>query len=231
MNFASKPLNKGRVSDQVRERITDSILRGELRVGDQLPPEIELARQFGVSRVPVREAIISLEQSGLLLIKRGAGGGIFVAEPSPEPMGEVLTLMLTLGRASIAELTEARLLIEPEVAGLAARRAGPGDIKALEQTILNYSASVDGKKPRSMADMDFHMRLAEASGNTVYRLTLQSLVPLLYNSVRERSFSQQDRRHGIGDHQAIFEAVRAGDAQEAAAVMTRHVKKMVTFWK
>jgi GntR family transcriptional regulator, transcriptional repressor for pyruvate dehydrogenase complex len=231
VDFAAKPLNKGRVSDRVRDRITDSILQGELSVGDQLPSESELARQLGVSRVPVREAVISLEQSGLLLVKRGARGGVFVAEPSPEPMGEVLTLMLRLGRASIAELTEARLLIEPEVARLAAQRASAMDIEALRETIENYATSVDQKAPRSMADMDFHMRLAEASGNTVYRLTLQSLVSLLYNSVRERSFSQKDRRRGIGDHQAIFESVCAGDVEGASTAMTRHVKKMVTFWK
>ncbi|MEW5911974.1 MAG: FadR/GntR family transcriptional regulator [Thermodesulfobacteriota bacterium] len=231
MNRSFIRLRQGRVSDQIRDQITNQIIAGYLRVGDQLPSEGELARQLGVSRVPVREAVISLQQSGLLIVKRGAGGGIFVAKPSPEPMGEVLTLMLRLGRASIAELTEARLLIEPEVARLASQRAAPAHLQALQETIDRYSASVDKGEPRSLADMDFHMRLAETSRNTVLSLTLKSLVPLLYNSVRQHGFSQEDRCRGIQDHRGILAAVRSGDGAGAAQAMAEHIKRMATFWK
>jgi len=178
----------------------------------------------------VREAVISLQQSGLLIVKRGAGGGIFVAKPSPEPVGEVLTLMLRLGQASIAELTEARLLIEPEVARLASQRATPEHLRVLQETIDRYIASVDSGEPRSLADMDFHVCLAETSHNIVLSLTLKSLVPLLYNSVRRQGFSQADRRRGIRDHQAILALVRSGEGVKAARALAKHIKRMATFW-
>lgn len=231
MAWAAKRLRKGRVSDQVREHLTKLMVQGKLKIGDQLPPVGELAKQFGVSRVPVREGLISMEMSGLLTIKRGAGGGVFVAQPNAHPVSEALTLMLRLGKASIRELTEARLLIEPEVARLAALRSTAKDRRVLQETIDTYLASVEKGEPRSIRDMDFHMRLAEASHNAVYILIMQSLGPLLYNSVRQHKLTQQDRRRGIQDHQDILDAISAGRADEVSSLMAAHVSNMATFWK
>jgi len=231
MRLAGGKLNKARVSDQVRERITELILSGQLKVGDQLPSEAALASEFGVSKVPVREAIIGLQQAGLLIIKRGAGGGIFVAEPSAEPMGEVLTLMLRLGRASIKELTEARLIIETEVAYLAAQRTTEQDLEALEQTIAAYQQSLEVDEPRTIADMDFHLRLGDACGNMVLNLTLKGLVPMVYHSVRVHQFARKDRVRGIADHKQMLAALRRRDAEQARQLMRRHIERMATFWK
>ncbi len=231
MSLAIGKLNKARVSDQVRERITELIFSGQLKVGDQLPSEAALASEFGVSKVPVREAIIGLQQAGLLIIKRGAGGGIFVAEPSAEPMGEVLTLMLRLGRASIGELTEARLIIETEVAYLAAQRATEQDLDALERTIENYQKSLELDEPRTMSDMDFHLILGDACGNMVMNLALKGLVPMVYHSVRKHRLAPEDRWKGIADHERILAALRWRDAARARRLMRGHIGRMATFWK
>ena len=231
MRLANGKLYKARVSDQVRERITELIFSGQLKVGDQLPCEAELADEFGVSRVPIREALIGLEQAGLLFIKRGAGGGVFVAEPSAEPVGEVLTLMLRLGRTSVSQVTEARLIIETEVASLAAQRATEQDLLALEQTVMAYEQSLERNEPRNIADMDFHLRLGDACGNMALNMTLKGLVPMIYHSVREHSFATKDRDRGISDHKQILSALRRRDADQARQLMRNHIERMATFWK
>ncbi|BEQ13596.1 FadR/GntR family transcriptional regulator [Desulfoferula mesophila] len=221
----------GRVSDSVREQITNLILAGELKVGDRLPTESELARQLGVSKVPVREAMISLQQMGLLTSRRGAGGGVFVCEPSPEPVGEALTLMLRLGKASIADLTQARLVIEPQVAALAARLASEEDLRRLGDTITTYQQVVEEDRPRSISDLDFHLVLADACGNTVLNLISRALVPLLYTNVRRHHLPPELRTLGIDGHVEIFEAVRRHDPDSAQETMARHVAQMATYWK
>ncbi|MCB2227969.1 MAG: FadR family transcriptional regulator [Desulfarculaceae bacterium] len=231
MVLAAGKLNKARVSDQVREKVTEMIFSGQLKVGDQLPSEAALAAEFGVSKVPVREAIIGMEQAGLLTIKRGAGGGIFVAEPSTEPMGEVLTLMLRLARASIEELTEARLIIETEVAYLAAQRAQEEEIAALEETIEEYRRSLERGEPRTFSDMDFHLRLGDACNNMVLNLSLKGLVPMIYHSVRVHEFAPKDRGRGIADHQGMLDAIRQRDPGRARELMRDHITRMATFWK
>ena len=231
MNNTFRQVNNGRVSDQVRMQIKELIMAGHLHPGDQLPAEKELASQFGVSRVPVREAIISLEQFGLLEIKRGAGGGVFVATPSVEPFIDLFATMLTLGKASISELTEARLLIEPGVARFAALRAEAQDIQKLEESIECYQDVIDENAARSQADLNFHVRLAEASHNLVLNLTLKSLVHLLFKTVREHSFPKVNRQKGLEDHKNILSAVKAGDGSRAAGLMQEHVSKMVGYWK
>lgn len=229
--IALESVKQGRVSDGVREQITNLILDGKLKVGDRLPTENELARQLGVSKVPVREAMISMQQMGLLASRRGAGGGVFVCEPGPEPVGEALTLMLRLGQASISDLTQARLVIEPQVARLAAQLATPQDLARLEDTIITYQSAVERKQPRSIRDLEFHLALADACANPVFNLILRALVPLLYNNVRLRRFQPKDRKLGIAGHREIFEAVRRGDAEAAQEAMARHVAQMATFWK
>ena len=224
-------VKQGRVSDGVREQITNLILAGELKVGDRLPTENELAQQLGVSKVPVREAMISLQQMGLLTSKRGAGGGVFVCEPSPEPVGEALTLMLRLGQASIADLTQARLIIEPHVARQAAQLATPQDVVRLEETITEYQKVVEQDLPRSIHDLDFHLALADACGNPVLNLISRALVPLLYTNVRRRRLPPERRNLGIEGHHEIFEAVRRGDPDKAQEAMARHVTQMATLWK
>lgn len=224
-------VKQGRVSDGVREQITNLILAGELKVGDRLPTESELARQLGVSKVPVREAMISLQQMGLLTSRRGAGGGVFVCAPSPEPVGEALTLMLRLGQASIADLTQARLAIEPQVARLAAHLATPQDMARLEEAITRYQAVVEHNQPRSIRDLDFHLVLADACGNSVFNLILRALIPLLYTNVRMRGLPPEHRNMGIESHREIFEAVRRSDPEAAQEAMARHVAQMATLWR
>ena len=201
-----------------------------MTVGDQLPSERDLAKKLGVSRVPVREALFSLEKSGLVTTRRGAGGGVFISEPSFEPFGEFFALMLQLGKATVQDLTEARLLIEPNVAKLAAQRAAIEDLPKIEQTIRDYEEAVNKRAERRFADMNFHISLAEASKNSAMVLMIRGLMLLLYKSVRNLDLSMENRRKVIKGHKEVFEAVKAHDPEAAFQSMADHVRKMVMLW-
>jgi GntR family transcriptional regulator, transcriptional repressor for pyruvate dehydrogenase complex len=225
------PIKPGRVSDEVVKQIKEMIFNGELISGDQLPTERALAERLGVSRVPVREALFSLQNSGLLSVKRGMGGGIFVSEPTLDPFGEFFALMLHLGKASVHDLTEARLFIEPNVAKIAAERASDDDLKKIEGTIRQYEEAVNRKAERRFADMSFHITLAEASKNIAMVLIIRALMLLLYKTVRDLKLTMNDRSQVIIAHKDIFEAVKAHDPEQAFQNMTDHVSKMVKLWK
>jgi GntR family transcriptional repressor for pyruvate dehydrogenase complex len=225
------PVKKQRASDEARELILNVIREGHLQAGEQLPSETRMAEQMGMSRVPLREAVSSLEQFGLLTVKRGSGGGIFVAEPTLEPFCRFFTLLLSLGKANIQDLTEARLLIEPGLAALAAQKAGPEQIAQLRQAIDDYRASVQEGKPRSIKDMDFHVILAVASQNLVLEMVMKGLVPLLHKSVQHMRFDPADRMEGIRDHERILTALEKRNPSAAQRAMADHVKRMATYWK
>src|SRR6266436_10138695 len=128
--------HNGRVSEAIVHRIKKQITDGRLRAGHKLPAEREMARQFKTSRVSVREAYRSLEELGVLRIRRGADGGAFIAKLDHEPVLRSLSLVLALAKTSHKELTEARMLIEPLIARLAALRARKDDIARLEQVLI-----------------------------------------------------------------------------------------------
>jgi GntR family transcriptional repressor for pyruvate dehydrogenase complex len=223
-------IKRKRVSEVVIEQIKELIYRGDLVIGDKLPSERDLAERLGVSRVPVREALFSLEQAGLVDIRRGVGGGVFIAEPGTKPYGEFFALMLQLGKASVRDLTEARLCVEPHVAMLAAQRASHADLEELEQTIKDYKAAVASRADRQFADMSFHISLARASKNIVMSMTIRGLIALLYKTVRDLDLADEDRVEVVRGHEAILRAVKQGDAESAAERMAAHVKAIAKLW-
>src|SRR5436190_16888056 len=119
MNPLANTGRTDRVSEVIARRIKKQISDGRLSAGHKLPAERDMARQFKTSRVSVREAYRSLEELGLLRIRRGADGGAFIAVVDHEPVRRSMSLVFGLGNVSHAEITEARMLIEPLVARLA----------------------------------------------------------------------------------------------------------------
>src|SRR5438874_1871997 len=109
----------GRVSEEVVRQVQEAIFSGTLGPGDRLPPERELAEQFGLSRMSVRDALRTLESNGLVEIKVGSNGGAFIREPNFDPFRETLSSMLRSKKANILELAETRKIVETAIAGLA----------------------------------------------------------------------------------------------------------------
>ncbi len=221
-----KPLRGERAFESIASQIREEIYSERLKPEDKLPTERELARIFNASRVSVRFALLNLEQSGLLHIKKGAGGGFFIREWNPKPVSDSLNTMLQLGRASIADLTEARIIVEPQAAGLAAKRATEEDLKKIQAAIRNFKERAKENLPPAIGDLNFHVCVAEAAKNPVILLFIQSLMDLLFKRIGSYSISIEESRQIISHHQGILDAIRSQDERRSQAMMLGHVKRM-----
>ncbi len=213
-----------RVYEHIASQIERAIYEGRLQSGDKLPPERQLVREFGTSRVAVREALRTLEHRGLLEVRQGAAGGYFVRAADAGPLRRDLQTLLRLGRVSVAHLLEARLLVEPEVARLAALRATDADLKALRQAIEERAEVAPSGSPSRMLDIGFHRLIAEAAKNPVHALLTHALMDLEAEVVVPRiELTAEDSREIDGAHRAIADAIAARQADAAREVMEAHI--------
>jgi DNA-binding FadR family transcriptional regulator len=207
-----------RIADQLRQLIA----AGEFPLGERLPAERDLAAQLKVSRPSVREALIALEVEGLIEVR--GGSGVYVREKPngarrPAPANEWGPL----------ELIRARGVIEGEVAALAAKLASRKQIAAIEAALQSMVAQAQRGKAPLQGDRDFHLALAEASGNGV----LVDLVRRFWDARGGRLFrrlgnhfeSPRSWRAAIDEHAAILAAVRRRDADAARRAMQHHMHK------
>lgn len=217
---------QGRVSETIVRRIKKQISEGRLVAGHKLPAEREMARQFKTSRVSVREAYRSLEELGVLRIRRGADGGAFIATLDHEPVLRSLSLVLGLGKTSHKELTETRMLIEPSVARLAALRARKEDIARLEEVLLQEEAEAARRTgPFRPTGSQFHRSVAECTRNLPLIVLMKTLADLTASvaSKLDVSIRARHRLTNCRYHRLIFEAIRQRDAHAAYTIMAEHV--------
>jgi DNA-binding FadR family transcriptional regulator len=213
-----------RVYEHIAAQIERAIYEGRLQAGDKLPPERQLVREFGTSRVAVREALRTLEHQGLLEVRQGAAGGYFVRAADAGPLLRDFRALLRLGRVSVAHLMEARLLLEPDVARLAALRATPADLKTLRQAIEERAEVSPNGGPWRLLDMDFHRLIAEAAKNPIHALLTHALMDLEADLVIPRiELSVEDNREIDRAHRALLDAVAGRDEAGARTAMEAHI--------
>ncbi|RTZ92504.1 MAG: hypothetical protein DSY91_03475, partial [Deltaproteobacteria bacterium] len=177
--MAFQPLEKKRYSEQVAHEIESKILNNELQLGQRLLSEIDLAKEFRVSRTVIREALRLLEGRGFVKIKRGPKGGIFADDGFHKPMSEALARLVDSGKVSAEDIFEFRLLIEPYVTEEAAKRATGEDIEEMKALIELARENMDDSESLQRIRGKFHVKLAEATGNPVLHLIMNALIELL----------------------------------------------------
>ncbi|HUV07234.1 MAG TPA: FadR/GntR family transcriptional regulator, partial [Spirochaetia bacterium] len=212
---------KDSLSDRIVEGLIDRIRTNKLSSGDMLPSERELIKEFGVSRLACREALAKMRGMGILEARHGKGVYLKDIESlSVNPT--VLRLLQVYGNISNADVLEARLIIEPVAAGLAARQAK----QEVKDKILN-SVQSEGQGPSALsimeraqrfteADLTFHQAVASASGNPVLPMLLKSMHELLWRIRFEILLIDPSIIHrALADHLKIAQAIVNGDANEA----------------
>lgn len=212
-----------RVSETIANRIKRQMSTGKLTSGQKLPAEREMARKYKTSRVSVREAYRSLEELGLLVIRRGADGGAFIAEPDHNSVQRSLSLLLQLGRTSHQELTEARLMIEPPIARLAARRARPADIARLRVVLERQENALAKKGHFRGHSLQFHRAVAECAGNLPLITLMNSLADLTLEIVTKIDTPRPVKEGICTFHRSIFEAIERHDEEAAYRLMVEHI--------
>ncbi|MDG6103357.1 FadR family transcriptional regulator [Dactylosporangium aurantiacum] len=196
--------------------IQQMIVDGRLAPGQRLPPERELSELLGISRPTLRETIRSLV--GLNILESRHGAGTFVAALDTATLLEPMQFVMALNERTIGELFEARLLLEPALAALAAQRATPGQAAAMR-------AAITGADPVE-ADVPLHRLVAEASGNALLTAMLESLSTLGRSSRSITAARPGVRRRTAEDHEAIVAAVERRDPDAARAAMTAHLERI-----
>jgi DNA-binding FadR family transcriptional regulator len=221
------PVKSGKISELIAQQIKSSILNGSMKPGDRLPPERELVDHFQASRISVREALKSLETSGLLRIKPGSG--VFVAKANSKPMSESLSSILRIQKTSINELTEARIILEPNIASLASERMTNEDLLKLEQNIQETSKAIKSNSPSltSTQNIEFHSLIAESTHNTVISLTMKTLFDVVKEMTIEIMDNLPKRKeissHAIDYHKKILKAFQEKDSQKVYELMLKHI--------
>jgi GntR family transcriptional repressor for pyruvate dehydrogenase complex len=217
-----KPIKQSRVSGEVTEQLKQSILLGHVKSGEKLPSERELAEQFQVSRVAIREALRTLENSGFITTRQGVTGGTFVTELTFQQLSNAFLDLFLAEKISIPELYQVRLLVEPEVARLAAQRITPeyGErlkacLKAEEQPSTTLPGDLDKKTA-------VHFVLAEMCGNRFFEGLVRSVMSLTRNIIEVLQPDQPPFLHPPGMHRPIIKAVLAGEAGAAETAMRKH---------
>lgn len=225
------PARRTRSSDDIVEQIRDAVLSGRLQHGDRLPNERDLCRKFAVSRSTLREGLRMLEALGVVEIRPGAAGGIFVAAPDGQHVGSALEALLRFRAVTVDELAEFRVSFEGETASWAALRAEETDVERLEELARQFCELADDDatpwQTLVAVDLDFHQTIADASKNQVRVAIMLGIHRALHraSSSLEPAASPGFRR-AIGlELKAIAEAVRARNARLARDRMRRHVKK------
>ena len=209
-----------RLYRQIADQIAALIDKGEYGAGGRLPPERDLARQLGVSRPSVREALIALEVEGYVEVR--VGSGVYVT--GPQPVSQTSPLAADSGPF---ELIRARWLIEGECAALAAKHATKAQVRAMEEALEQMASDRDRGVMPLAADRLFHLRIAEASGNSALALVVRTLWdqrtgPLFLRL--EHHFDTPDLwTVAIREHREVLTAITKHDGPAARAAMRRHM--------
>jgi GntR family transcriptional repressor for pyruvate dehydrogenase complex len=206
-----------KASDVLAEDLRREILGRALVAGSALPSESELVARYGLSRASVREGLRLLEADGLISIKRGPRGGIFVQAPQPNHVSRSLALLLTLSEAPLRDLFQFRKLVEPEAAYLAA------EYGTAEKHALLLAATEQDHEGSTQERVDFHAALARACGNEVLNLVLSALENVLLWHAGEEMFTDTELRETALIHRRIANAVSNRDGDKARTLMLRHI--------
>jgi len=219
-----RAVRKGRRYEEVAEQIQRLVADGALQPGDRLPPERDLARQFGVGRSSLRDAIRTLELMGV--VESRHGHGTVVRDLDTDALVIPLANALGRKRQMVAELLEVRRMIEPALAGRAARNATPEEIARMEEILKRQRAKIERGEPSMEEDSQFHASILHAARNSVVLRVVDILMDLLRES-RERSLQVPGRvERSYAGHQRILRAIKRRDSAGAEAAVRRHLQEI-----
>jgi len=216
-----RPIRQLRISEEIADQLKQTIVSGYFKAGEKLPPERDLAEEFQVSRVAIREALRSLENSGFIVTRQGATGGAYVTDLTFENLAKTFLDLFMADKISIPEMHQLRMLVEPEVARLAALKITPEYAQLLKDTLEAEQLPISSLSEDLERKQRLHFILAEMCGNRFFEALVRSAMELT-RKVVEAVKPDPRTMHPAGMHRPIVEAVLTGDAKAAAESMGRH---------
>ncbi|MBW1721764.1 MAG: FadR family transcriptional regulator [Deltaproteobacteria bacterium] len=222
-SIAETKLAHEKIVDQIR----NAIFERKLRPGEKLPTERQLADIFKTSRVTVRSALLTLKNGGLLEVKQGKNGGAFVAEDIGEAeLARVLRDIIGLKGISIDHVIEVRLMIEPQIAYLAAKNADQSDIETIWATIQELDHLFREKSTFRSSDENFHKALARAAKNPMLTVFQASLIDVLFKFIYTIAWKREHKENILNHHRKIAEKIEERSPEAAREAMVEHLSDM-----
>jgi GntR family transcriptional repressor for pyruvate dehydrogenase complex len=216
-------VRRNRIYEEIARQI-EKMIAEKMKPGDKLPPERQLADMFGVSRSSIRDAIRTLELSGLVEARQGLG--TVVRERSAEAAVNTVTQVLVQKRKMVSELLDVRKMIEPPLAARAAVHATSDEVTEMDNILRRQEEKMRGGELAIDEDSDFHYAIALAADNSVVLKVLDVLMDLLRDT-RERSLQVAGRpERSMAGHREIFDAIKRQDPAGAEAAMCRHIESV-----
>jgi GntR family transcriptional regulator, transcriptional repressor for pyruvate dehydrogenase complex len=219
------PADRLLLSKSVEQALAQAISQRRFVTGEKLPTELELCKQFGVSRTVIREAVTSLQAKGLIAVRKGKG--IFVKELTGASVADPLHfyLQMNFARSAVLDLVRARRMIEPEIAALAAVNRTPEDLARLKEDLARLGECADDHSALARFDTQFHVDIARATGNPLLPVLMEPIhrmMPEVKSSVYAAIADAKQSARTL--HQRIFRAIVAGKPEAARQEMVRHLQ-------
>jgi GntR family transcriptional regulator, transcriptional repressor for pyruvate dehydrogenase complex len=218
-------LNREKLNEKIVTRIKELIFANQLQIGHKLPSERELMAQTGVSRAVVREALRSLEQSGLVEIRQGATGGAFVVSDLEKPIFNSAYDLYGQGKLTLAHFVEIRKAIECLSARVAAMSASAADVSRLHDLNAAYLAEMDDELRHRRHAEAFHVAVAEVSGNHLSKLLVRALFRLLDTLRPDSVQSKKFKYETYMLHNKITEAIERRNSALCERLMARDIER------
>lgn len=214
---------------QIAGRLLLLLREKQLRPGDKLPPERELAAMMQVSRASLREGLRALSMMNVIEVRQGLG--TFVTSLEPELLVEQLSLVLSLDDSTITQLFETRKIIEVGAVALAAKRVTAEGLAALQTLLHDAESAVDDPAQFLQIDIQLHKKIVDIANNPILSRILDSISQLGLASRSRTTYIPGLLQRSVADHQAIVAALEAGDAEAASQAMLAHLNNVEQSYK
>jgi GntR family transcriptional regulator, transcriptional repressor for pyruvate dehydrogenase complex len=219
-------IRSSRAFQEIAGQIRAELAAGRLKVGNRLPSERALSEQFGVSRNTLREALRSLEHSGLIQLQKGAAGGAFISERSSEAVITGMMDMYHMGAILPGQLTEARIWLEAIIVREACYRATPASIEELNNNVEEAQAAARSGNftLRAEKHIEFHRILARMTGNPIMVTVMNGVLDVLTHFVNK--IGPQENTYTLPSRRRFMKHLVAGDVPAAVAEMETLLKRL-----
>jgi GntR family transcriptional regulator, transcriptional repressor for pyruvate dehydrogenase complex len=233
---ATKLVRAPKTAELIADELRSRIVRGVLKKGDALPTEVELVKQFGVSRPTLREAFRILESESLIVVRRGSRGGVLVSSPETSVAARDFGLLLQMSGTTLADVYEARKVVEPAAAAMLTRRASAADIEELKgaagalAVLVNEGTENADLREWSAATFRFHDLILERCGNTtlslvgaVLREVVTRHMERVVASASDPAVVEKQFKQTIRTFRRFVAVVESGDAETARTLWAAHM--------
>ena len=215
-----------RAFERIADQIKQLIFSGTFKPGDRLPPERELATQFEVGRMVVREALRVLEQSGLIYIRQGSEGGAFIKKADSLIVTRSISDLIRLGNVRLQDLIEARLGIEKMILETAIERIDKKHLDLIERNVRECEELLNRGIIARQGNVRFHILLAKASKNPIYEMIEESIMRLVFFFLNQLKTDADYSRSVLKHHKDILLAIKEGNKTVAKQKMQAHLGRV-----